>query len=302
MVAKVRRVVGSASNPAKRRAKKAKRNVKAKRRNSRRRMSAKQIKHFGTKAQKAALKRKRTVTRKKAKPVAKHRKRTKSSTRSNPAHLITLGLAGVGNPQRRKKVAKRKKARRSVAKVKTVRRRRRTTVAKRHRRRNSTRVVVIQARKKGRMNSRRRRGSRNPMEMFGSRSTKDIAKIIAGGLAGVAVTKAAVPMLPASLTSSNAMRTVSSFVVAFAAGFVGRMVDKEFGSAVMFGGFMQAASTGLNAFVPSIGRQIGLNGGRGVGDFVPGSFTVPQNPVLLTGRQGPVAVANGQRRAYGSAY
>src|ERR1700690_1824319 len=94
---------------------------------TRRKMTAKQIKHFGTKRQKAALRASRTKHRARTKPnpprkrkvVAKKRaaprKRAKKSTakRRNPTPMILSWAAG--NPAKRStKVAKSRKKRRKV--------------------------------------------------------------------------------------------------------------------------------------------------------------------------------------------
>jgi hypothetical protein len=126
-----------------------------------------------------------------------------------------------------------------------------------------------------------------------------MVKYIGAGLAGVALTKAIVPMLPDSLRSSQAMAVASSLGVAVAIGWAAAKMDAKIGSAVLFGGLMQAASVFLNTFVPPVGRYIGLQGGRGVGEFVPARFPVPQNPILANGAGGGAAVAG---RAYQPAY
>jgi hypothetical protein len=84
-------------------------------RSRRRNLSPKQIKFFGTPAQKAALKRKRSKSahaaprRKASTRIAKpaHRRRP---ARTNPGDIFTIGLAGLANPARRKRsnMAKRK--------------------------------------------------------------------------------------------------------------------------------------------------------------------------------------------------
>lgn len=142
-------------------------------------------------------------------------------------------------------------------------------MAKKTRRRNSTRVVI------SRRNSRRR----NPV-LFGQHMRPvELGKTVLGGLLGVTVAKLIPPMLPGGLTSSPALRVLVTGAVAFGAGMAAGKMNPAFGSAVTFGGLMQAVSTGLNAFVPQIGSQIGLNGMRGMGDLVPGSFPMPQNPI-----------------------
>lgn len=125
---------------------------------------------------------------------------------------------------------------------------------------------------------------------------------IGGVLIGAAVTRTVVPALPAALRSNNAMATATSVGVALLAGWAGGKVSTDFGNAVMLGGLAQAASVALNAFVPQVGKVIGLSGRRGTGDYVPAAFTVPQNPVLLTGPGITTFAGAPARRAYGPAY
>jgi hypothetical protein len=274
-------------------------------------MTPKQIKHFGTKRQKAALKAKRRAVAlkgkrkltKRAKPnptrrrvVAKRkparkanraRKTKKSANRKrslNPAFVVTLGAI---NPRKRSKSVA-KKHRKSVKKRANPRR------TKKRSRKNPTRVVVYKTKA---VKHRRRR---NPIELFGQKSTAGLTKVIAGGLVGVAAAKFLPTLLPASFVSSNITRTIATAVAAYAAGLVAsKVTDANIGNAVMFGGFMQTASVALNAFLPSIGRQVGL------GELMPGRFPVPQNPLMIPA---PVAAPNarigvsGLNRSFGSAF
>jgi hypothetical protein len=317
MVAKVRRVANPNRKPVRSRAKvNPSRKSKA---GGRKRLSAKQIKFFGTKRQKAALKRKRRTSgtvRAKANPGRTHKRRTAKRTvkrsaapvvvvvskakstrrrrpvKRNPIQAVTLGFL---NPHKGRKVmAKRRKRHASASPVRRVVRRRRKSNPSGRRRRATRSVMVV------RRNSRKRYGMKRNPNFFGSSvSTIEMVKYIGGGLAGVAVTKAAVPMLPESLRGSQAMVVASSIGIAFAAGWAASKVDAKIGSAVLFGGLMQAASVFLNSFVPTVGRIVGLQGGRGVGEFVPARFTVPQNPILANGAGGGAAVAG---RAYQPAY
>ena len=289
-VVKVRRVV----NPRKRRA-------KAKRkRNSRRRLTARQIKFFGTKAQKAALKRRRRAAPKRRKSVRVARKRVvrrrrARRARSNPALVVTLGAV---NPTRRKK---------SMA-------RRRRKSNKRRRSRNATRVVVMAPRRHNRRrvsrraNPHRRRRSvrrRNPLSLMGSSvSTTQMAKAVAGGLVGVAAAKFIPTMIPAQFVSSNIMRTLATGVSAWAASLVAKKVaGPAVGDAVLFGGLMQTGSVALNAFLPGVAKTLGISG---FGELVDARFAVPENP--LRGLPAAPAAANanvsvsGLSRAFSPAF
>jgi hypothetical protein len=106
----------------------------------------------------------------------------------------------------------------------------------------------------------------------------ELGKSIVGGLLGVTVAKLVPPMLPASLTGSAALRVIVTGAIAFGAGMLANKMNPNFGSAVTFGGLMQTASVALNAFIPSIGSQIGLSGMGRIGDLVPGGFPMPSSP------------------------
>lgn len=99
-----------------------------------------------------------------------------------------------------------------------------------------------------------------------------MGKAVAGGLVGVAAAKFIPTMLPSNLIGSNIMRVIATGVSAFVAGWLAGKADKTFGDAVLFGGLMQTGSVLLNAFVPSIGTQLGLSG------LTPGNTMLPYNP------------------------
>ena len=320
-MAKVLRVTRLAANP--RRVKRKKRNAK---RHTKRRMSPKQIKIFGTKNQKAALKRSQSAkraARTRAKNPRKVKRYSKRRARrsTNPAPVIlTLGAMNPRKTKRRKNtVAATKKHKKRRAKATTKRRRRvasnpkrhytrRRRTAKRHnKRRNPTRVVYV----KKRTNRRRRK---NP-NLFGhSITSKDTLKLVGGGLLGVAAAKFIPTVLPTSslgsLATSSIGRTVITGVSAVAAGWLVAKFDAELGSGVLFGGLMQTASVAMNAFLPSFtvgGVPIALSG---MGDLLPGQYAVPQNPIRAAipppappvPPPGARITMNGLSRAYGVAY
>lgn len=293
------------------------RRVKAKNTRRRRKMSPKQIRIFGTKAQKAALKRKRSTASRRKNPV----RRVKVANRRKSRNPVILTLGAV-NPKRSKNpVAKKTKNRRRRVTVSHRRRRshRRAhnprPVARRRsnpKRRNSTRVVVVSPRANRRRRHHHRR--RNPPALFGHPLFgKDAVMLLGGGLVGVTATKFIPTLLPASLTggiaSSNIGRTVLSGVSAVVAGWAGSKVSPVFGQGMLYGGMLQTFSVLLNAFLPSIWTQLNPQLG-GLGQFVDGSFPVPQIPVSqmlppATPMPAPSQVrvgGDGLGRAYGSAY
>lgn len=257
-----------------------------------RRLTPKQIKFFGTARQKAALKRKRSSASKRV-----------SATR-NPALVVTLGAL---NPQRRKTTmaATRRRRRKNTS---GARRRRRTTrvIAAAPRRRGVTRRRVMNPRRRRRVASYRRR---NPA-MFGSKPFSGAgAQLVLGGLLGVAGTKFVARMIPAGLSSFAGTfgPVINNAVGALVIGWVaGKAAKGPFGDAVLFGGMMQVGSTLINTLVPNLRLAdipLALSG-RGMGEFVPGGFVVPQNPV----RGIPAPPTNnrtqmsGLTRAFGTAF
>lgn len=133
---------------------------------------------------------------------------------------------------------------------------------------------------------------------------RNALQLIGGGLVGVAAAKFIPTMLPANqLTQTNLGRVVVTTASAFAAGWLAGRVNPTFGGAVLFGGLMQAGSVALNTFLPGFtigGVPVGL------GELMPGQFSVPQNPLRLPPAPAPATNArigvNGLARAFGSAY
>src|ERR1700761_9776593 len=88
----------------------------------RRKLTAKQIKHFGTKRQKAALKASRTRKRAKISNPASRKRATTTKRKRNPAQLITLGFMNPHKTSKKRKrktnpMATKKRRRRSTAKA-----------------------------------------------------------------------------------------------------------------------------------------------------------------------------------------
>lgn len=219
--------------------------------------------------------------------------RARARRSGNPMHMLTLGWVNPHKERRTVVAAKaKKKAKRNSPRA-------HHSVAHRSAKRsrpNTTRIIMMAPKKNGGRRGRRR--SSNPM-FFGSMvSPIQMGQYVLGGLIGVTVNRVVLPMLPAALTSSNMFATLTAFGLALVEWWAASFIDKSFGAAVGFGALMNAASQGLNAFVPSVGSTIGLSG-RGVGDFVPGKFAVPQNPVLDAGTPGG---GPAMRSAYPMAY
>lgn len=147
----------------------------------------------------------------------------------------------------------------------------------------------------------RHKHKHNP-QFFGTHATPmKMATYIAGGLIGVTINRAVLPMLPTSVTSNNFFSTLAAFGIALVEWWVGSMVNKDFGSAVGFGALMNAGSTALNTFIPQVGSAVGLSGRRGVSDFVGARWTIPDTSVnMLTGNP-TTGVSGAYPLAYGRA-
>ena len=293
-----------------------------------RKLTPKQIAHFGTKRQRAALK------------ASRKRKRTmKSSKRNSPRRVkrstnpLVLHLKPIqrSNPRRRattmakpKRKRKMKNTRRRVARVtnrrrssSNPRRRRRATNSRRapnrrrrsnSRRRNSTTRVVVMAPRR----ANRRRGS-NPQLFGSSLGSKASLMVLGGGLAGVAAVKFIPTMIPSSITAGLGTSSFGPFIIsgvsAIAAWWLASKISVPFSEGVLFGGLMQTASVALNAFLPGFtiaGVPIALSG---FGDLVAGRFAVPQNPLRQMNAPshamapiGSKVTNSGLGRAYPSAY
>jgi len=132
-------------------------------------------------------------------------------------------------------------------------------------------------------------------------------KMIAGGLVGVTATKFIANMVPAAVKAPLGTfgPVVANGIGAFIAGYIGnRFLGGAFGSGILFGGLMQTGSTLINTVSPGLkfgDYPIGISG---LGDLVPGSFVVPQNPLRLA--PPPTTQAriqmNGLSRSFGTAF
>lgn len=287
MVGKVRKL----HNPHKR--PKSKKNTAKRRRN----MSAKQIRHFGTKAQKAALKRRRSVKAKsnprrkraaKTKVVYRTRTRTvkaksnpkrrRKARRSNPLQMVTLGLV---NPRRRKSVA-----------TKTKKRRKSNPGGYKRRRKAS---VTVGRRRNKTVRHHRRRSTRNPA-VFGVSGIKGLGEILAGGAGGILLGNSIPGFLPSALTANPIFTALSTAIVGWGLGMaVAKFANKNIGDGVTYGTWLKAFDQLVNAYFPTLGLS-----GYGMGMFAPASFSVPDNPVL-NGSQRAIAAASAQAAAAAAA-
>ena len=157
-----------------------------------------------------------------------------------------------------------------------------------HRRRTHNPVVRTRTRTVYR-NKKRRNPSRRSRNPFGvNLSSKQIGEIVLGASLSApfvkAATSAVANVLP-SIATDNVTATIAAAVIGLGGWYLGSLVSKDFGFGVGIGALSATLTQAVNSFVPSVGNTLGLSGfRRGVGDFVPGRFTVPQNPVLDAAR------------------
>lgn len=162
---------------------------------------------------------------------------------------------------------------------------------------------------------------RNPApSLFGTSMTSTQGlKIVGGAFVGLIGAKFLPTLIPSSMAVSFLSSNLGRVVVTGAAGYLtavvaGKVMGDRFGDAALLGALIQTGSVALNIFMPAIYKQLGI----GLGDFVPGRFSVPQNPLLARQNQqrmlaaaapassmaptGAVMVNSGMGRAYPAAY
>ena len=280
-----------------------------------RHLSTKQIRIFGTKRQKAALRKKYTHNPAK-RPAARNPSSSRPPARKshNPAPvIITLGAV---NPKRRTNTVAAKRNKKNPSGRPTVKVNRRPKArhhkTAHHKHHNPTKIVVLQKKP-----NRHRPHHRNPISttLFGKPLFgKDSLELVAGGLAGVVAAKFIPTLFPASITggiaSSNFGRTVITGISAVVAGWLGSKITPTVGQGMLFGGMVQTVSVALNAFLPAVYSQLNPQLGR----LVDASYPVPQNPLRQLSAPAPMPSAlppaggqarvmlNGLARAYGPAF
>lgn len=209
-----------------------------------------------------------------------------SASAGNPAWMLTLGPI---NPKRRNNVAKHKKKKKASGHHKVSHH---GSSNAKHR---LTTGQLMRLMDHGKKKKGRHHRSHNP---FGASSLQlgsapKIAVAAGGVLVGVAVNRGVVSILPAAVTSNNFYAVAASLAVALGQWWLFSMVSPEFGAAAGLGGIAETGSVALNTWFPAIGAKVTL------GDFVPGKFAVPQNPVLDAA--GPYSSSR-RSFAYGGAY
>lgn len=241
-----------------------------KRRN--RRMTAKQIKFFGTKAQKAGLKRSNKHRRRTAahsRPNrAKKRANRSHRARKNPGDILSLVL----NPAKGKKMAAPKKRRRS--------RRRSTSNPRRYHRRRAARMNPARRHHSygHRRRSNRRRHNRRRNPSAGGMSVKQGMMFAVGAGVGFFGSKL---LTQAVMGASNTGATgylgnaVATAGLAVTAHMFRGVLGKNAGLAVLSGGILQLLARILTDQTP-FGQ---FTSALGVGDYQMQNFVTPQRLV-----------------------
>ena len=271
------RVVG---NPARRR------RPNRRRRNARH-MSAKQIKYFGTPAQKAALKRSRSAKRaspKRSNATRRHKRHTRRTrARRNIGEILSLTL---GNPPKARKARKgrktkgatmaatHKRRRRRVENTGGPRRRRRTYHA-RHRRRTMNAATPRRTyRRRRRSNSRRshrRRGNAGSSMGFGG-LLMNALWTVGGGVATSVVTQ-----MVLGASNQGVMGYLGNAATAFGLSFIASKLMKQpqIGKAILAGGALQITLRAINDYTP----YGSLTAKLGMGDYMVSNWVTPQRYV-----------------------
>jgi len=167
-------------------------------------------------------------------------------------------------------------------------------------RKRNTSVRAVSRHRRRRVMNRRR----NPMpSFFGGAGTKGLGMALGGGLLGVAAAKLLPTFVPKDMIGNKWLRVVATGAAAYAAGTLAGKWNKTFGDAVLFGGLMQTGSMVINALAPGFtvgGVPLAF---AGMGELVPGSYPVPQNPLRISAPAPTQArvTMNGLARAYGVA-
>lgn len=245
----------------------------------RRRMTAKQIRFFGTKRQRAALRhtrKRRNYGTRRGRAFSRwgikhhirghnpHRRR-RNRRRKNIGEILTVHV----NPGRRKGMAKqRRRTRRHVVHHRRHHQRRSNPVYVMHRRRRRHNSVYNRRRRNRRHYSRRR----NP---FGGSFFSGVFGKAVGVVGGYALTKIIAAQLPAQFTQ-GVLGYVGIGVVAFAQGkIVGKVAkNSAVGNDMVVGGITYLVGKIMSDYFPSF--NLGLSG---MGMIAPSSFYTPQVPL-----------------------
>lgn len=256
---------------------------RARRNRRRRNLTPKQIKFFGTPAQKAALRRQRAnsrthrkrstgapFSRKRRKARANHRPRTRSQARRNPGDILSLVLGNPGGKRKRGSMARSRRkssGRRTRSRSNYPRRRRRSNPFRAHRRRRHFNY----GHRRRRRSNRRMNYRRNPAQIG---LKQGVVFLVAGG-AGFIGSKLITQIAMGANNTGVAGylgNGVATAVLAFAAHMLRGVVGTNAAPAVLAGGVLQVLwriatdNTSLGSILSS----------SGMGDYQMQAFVTPQ--------------------------
>jgi hypothetical protein len=260
----------------------------------RRKMSAKQIRIFGTPRQKAALRRRKSASSKTYSPkrVATRSTPRSSRPRRNVSAIITAGLPALANPAKRgstmaKTKTKRRRTNYAKASTKSYRRHKRTNTHASHRPR--TRVVTkirYRTRKNGMFGKRRRHARRsNPS----GRKSGLVMSILAA--TGGAVGTRAIPNVLLGAGNSGVMGYGANAITAAALAWIAKkFLGRPAGYAALLGGGVAIALRLAQDYSP-VGKSLfALSGDPGMGMLLPYNGAAPPQ---YTGNGAMVKVPSG---------
>lgn len=236
-------------------------------------------------------------------------RRRKARNKRRVSNPVLIELGAVNPRRRRTHMARRKRKyhRRTRTNPRRVARRRRNSPPAWAKAFGYRRKATNRRHRRGRRANPRRHhrhySRRHNPAVFGKSSGKDLLMMTGGVLVGVAATKYLPTLIPASLLATFGTSSFISILVTGAGAFVAGMLARKvspgaFADAVLLGGLAQTASAALNAFAPpTLAGRLALSG---VGDIIPGSYPVPQNPIKMGIMPMPVSTGVGAfRGAFG---
>jgi hypothetical protein len=209
---------------------------------------------------------------------AKKRNHRPRGSRSNPGpFVLTLGALGA-NPKRRKTVAKKRKKKSTRAPAKANRSKKRNYKSKK--RNPGVTMALIKRVMKGK---RKKGKSRRNPSIFGMSSRDAFGNSLAV-LGSVTGAKLLPPMLPASWSATNLGRFLTTLGVAAGEVAVAHFFFPKYRTMVLAGAGAQTLSIALNPILQKVSANITLGRIRqramgATGDFVPGNFPEPHNPI-----------------------
>lgn len=250
-------------------------------RNKPRRLTAKQIKFFGTAAQKAGLKRRRATSRPNSVRKTVNRARTyhkprKSSARKNPGDILSLVL-NPGGRKGKNMAATRRRRKSSASSGGRVRRRRRSVANPHHRRRRRTMRSNPAPRRRNRRNygHRRRTNRRRNPGFSGGGFSHDIMQAVAafGGFFGSKLATQLVMGAGNTGVAGYMGNAAATAALAIIAGVF--PPTKKLVTMIVAGGAIQIISRVLsdNTAFGTLTSQLG------VGDYQMQNFVTPQRLV-----------------------